>query len=72
MRKLDAEARRIAKGKLTDELQEAIGRVPKGLTGADLDECWKLAKDYWGIKPANKRCPACQLPVGLCVCVRVE
>jgi len=51
MPRLEPEARQIALETLTKELEEAIGQVPTGLTGADLDECWKLAKDYWNIKP---------------------
>ena len=55
MGKLEPEARQIALETLTKELEETIGRAPKGLTEADLDECWKLAKDYWNIKPIERR-----------------
>lgn len=49
--KLDEETRKVEKSNLQTALEQALGNSPAGLTEADVDECWKLAKDYWNIKP---------------------
>ena len=47
MEKLDQESIKVAKANLQSDLEESIGQSPQGLSEADLDECWKLAKAYW-------------------------
>jgi len=50
MQKLDVESRKVAMSNLQTQLEEAIGAAPQGLTEAELDKCWKLAKEHWNIK----------------------
>lgn len=47
---LDAESRQVAMSNLQTRLEDAIGHSPQGLTGAELEKCWKCAKEYWNIK----------------------
>lgn len=50
MARLTDVEREKAKGKLTNQLEEAIGQSPSGLTEEELDSCWKEAKDYWNTR----------------------
>jgi hypothetical protein len=47
--KMDTEAHQAAQDKLKSELIELVGKQPKGLTEEELDQCWQVAKDYWGM-----------------------
>ena len=40
-------AKHLAVEVLVRELEEAIGRAPRGLTDKELDSCWQAAKNYW-------------------------
>ncbi|GAH87040.1 unnamed protein product [marine sediment metagenome] len=55
MPELDEESWKVAKSNLQSELERAIGTSPQGLKESELDECWRLAKDYWNIKTNQER-----------------
>lgn len=50
MPKLDTESRKVAMSNLRSELEKVIGGSPCGLTVEEINDCWRLAKNYWGIK----------------------
>lgn len=50
MNQIDEAFRQSEKDRIMAMLQEVIGEAAKYLTGDDLDEAWKLAKEYWNIK----------------------
>lgn len=51
---LDAEAKWKAKANLLDKLEQLIGRTPRGLTLADLEECWREALIAWNSRGEGK------------------
>ena len=39
--------RYLAREALQRDLEEAIGRAPRGLSDKDIEGCWQRAKKYW-------------------------